>query len=876
MELIHIFLIFSVDFLSVMLATGKPDPLKDVRINAIGKNANISWNISLNEWKTTIISLYDSKGDKVTFDSSNAYKYVPFPNTSYEIVNLTLCAEYVVNILYKNTAGQWSDFTKRKFWMTNTTVTAEIEENVELSWRTGFTDNSAISVYAPTKLIYAVQFGTLIHNSDKKKYKLGEKSKDVSTINITIIRVETTDAGLYRSRDDLNVNRCCLLVVTTKPTDPTLTISPEHPFVNSRVIFTCHSTVQRWPGYIPSNLSYQFFGNRRGDDENNKLIINTLAKSDKGMNISCQATDDRKKVSIMSDAVTLDPYYGPDNVVLKPGHTTINVTEGTTLGPIRCTATCNPKCLFRWKLNQSRTFEDVLSGETLNVENIKKNKAGIYRCLVVYPYNTTLRRRTDISVNVHFSPKIRTLWLSDKNYTYGSRSPTIYSFSEGNHLTITLRIESNPDPQIVIHSSLLKFPTLLYTKQSNDFSTKLPSLRCENTGNFTIHASNGIAYGDNRTVNLVIRCKPRDVKTERKIGTKVNTDVRIVMNVISFPAPTVTWLRKTAFIWRVEKDKYDYRHNISSTIRITSIDDFSEHGIKICNTLGCIVENITLKPEDKPEAPRNFSVETTTFRSVNLSWIVGFNGGHEQTFSVQFKTRDGGQEVTKTVQTDDITTGSTVYFTLNELKADTSYQVMVLSTNKHGKRNASLEFKTKVEPTVKSPSKSASMPGILVGIGCGIAVILIIVTSLYVFCSRRNRGTKSENENEDSNEPANAEYASVAKSKSKSKKVHYKEDEIETANDEYAVVDKSNKKIDYTENDNVYSNQGDADLLIHQPLKAKPSGRSKNQDGLTYIEVSFTRKPKDRRRIIGAENRTDYVDIDFTRKADPLPDSSDE
>ncbi|CAG2234910.1 unnamed protein product [Mytilus edulis] len=130
--------------------------------------------------------------------------------------------------------------------------------------------------------------------------------------------------------------------------------------------------------------------------------------------------------------------------------------------------------------------------------------------------------------------------------------------------------------------------------------------------------------------------------------------------------------------------------------------------------------------------------------------------------------------------------------------------------------------------------------------------------------------------NEDSkmsNEPANAEYASVVKPKSKSKKVHYKEDEIETANDEYAVVDKSNKKIDYTENDNVYANQGDADLLIHhQPLKTKPSGRSKNKDGLTYIEVSFTRKPKNPLVIIGAENRTNYVDIDFTRTADPLPD----
>lgn len=96
--------------------------------------------------------------------------------------------------------------------------------------------------------------------------------------------------------------------ILAKPTDPTLTIYPEHPFVNSRVTFTCCSLVQRWPGYIPSNLSYQFFGNSRGHTEKNSFIVNNLTNSDKGRNISCQATDDRGKVSIISKNITLDPY----------------------------------------------------------------------------------------------------------------------------------------------------------------------------------------------------------------------------------------------------------------------------------------------------------------------------------------------------------------------------------------------------------------------------------------------------------------------------------------------------------------------------------------------------------------------------------------
>lgn len=104
------------------------------------------------------------------------------------------------------------------------------------------------------------------------------------------------------------------------------------------------------------------------------------------------------------------------------------------------------------------------------------------------------------------SPKIRELWLSDKSENYVS-NPTTYSLNEDFLPKMTLRIESNPDPQLVLSSSLMSFPPLKYTKSNTNFSSKLPSLTCEDSGNFTIQAVNGIKYGDNRTINFVIRCK---------------------------------------------------------------------------------------------------------------------------------------------------------------------------------------------------------------------------------------------------------------------------------------------------------------------------------------------------------------------------------
>lgn len=90
--------------------------------------------------------------------------------------------------------------------------------------------------------------------------------------------------------------------------NPILTIKAERPFANNSITFTCNSTVQRWPEYVPSKLSYQYFGNPRGYTNGNKLILKSLTKSDTGIDVSCQATDDRGKASNMSNTVTLGQY----------------------------------------------------------------------------------------------------------------------------------------------------------------------------------------------------------------------------------------------------------------------------------------------------------------------------------------------------------------------------------------------------------------------------------------------------------------------------------------------------------------------------------------------------------------------------------------
>ncbi|CAC5421305.1 unnamed protein product [Mytilus coruscus] len=425
------------------------------------------------------------------------------------------------------------------------------------------------------------------------------------------------------------------LNISAQPTKPTLILHPVHPFIDGSITFICHPTVQRWPEYIYSNLSYNFFGNPRGDIYYNTLTLQKLTKSDKGKQISCKASGDRGQVSSMSDTAILDPYYGPDNVVLKPAYTAINVTEGTSLFPILCTALCNPECIFRWEIKRTERNEVVISNKFLVVEDIKQNQSGIYRCYVVHSYDKTRMSSRDIAVNVQYSPKITALWLSDKNETDVINS-TSYSLNEDVLLKITLRIESNPDPQLVLSSSLVSFPPLKYTKSDTNFSSKLPSLTCEDSRSFTIQAVNGIKYGDTRTVNLIIGCKPRNVTVKStQIKTEVNTSEIIMMHVVSFPAPTVEWRRETGFQWTVTKDKYDYRYRIQSKIHMKSNVDFGEYGINICNRLGCNVQNIILRPKGHFIPPSNVYVVCKS-TSATVIWIPDLIGGFYKDFYVKY------------------------------------------------------------------------------------------------------------------------------------------------------------------------------------------------------------------------------------------------
>lgn len=100
-----------------------------------------------------------------------------------------------------------------EFIFSDNTVHANTNEDVALAWTTGISD--FFDIFTPLlDIIYNVQ-GVISSNSQSTKYKYDKVSTDFQKINITIINLNDTDAGLYIVKNvQGQVYGCCLLVVT--------------------------------------------------------------------------------------------------------------------------------------------------------------------------------------------------------------------------------------------------------------------------------------------------------------------------------------------------------------------------------------------------------------------------------------------------------------------------------------------------------------------------------------------------------------------------------------------------------------------------------------------------------------------------------------
>nr|CAH8866358.1 unnamed protein product [Trichobilharzia regenti] len=91
------------------------------------------------------------------------------------------------------------------------------------------------------------------------------------------------------------------------------------------------------------------------------------------------------------------------------------------------------------------------------------------------------------------------------------------------------------------------------------------------------------------------------------------------------------------------KNYADLNFTYSDTLYLTSLTitgsnmtNFGAYIANIENAEGCRQCTVILQKPSKPESPTDITIEEVTWDQVTLTWVVGFNGGYDQTIILEF------------------------------------------------------------------------------------------------------------------------------------------------------------------------------------------------------------------------------------------------
>ncbi|KAK3586304.1 hypothetical protein CHS0354_035088 [Potamilus streckersoni] len=245
---------------------------------------------------------------------------------------------------------------------------------------------------------------------------------------------------------------------------------------------------------------------------------------------------------------------------------------------ITCSATCNPPCDYRWY--HDRTMYS--SGATLSLGVIeKKTSGGNYTCEANNKF-LGLDRSSSISVNItiYYGAEIVSLSVLD--------SKTV---NENFSAIFQCQVDSNPLPTITWRKEDIN--TVLKTESGVVQSQfRIESAQCQNLGNYTCSAYNGIWTQANGTLQSFVKCHPRtdsEVPLERKVYKKVHEAAFLSYTVISYPLPKFTWmfLGNGSQTRDLPGSASVYASERQSELKFTSlnIDDFEYYSVVADNSL---------------------------------------------------------------------------------------------------------------------------------------------------------------------------------------------------------------------------------------------------------------------------------------------------
>ncbi|XP_063442589.1 carcinoembryonic antigen-related cell adhesion molecule 20-like [Mytilus trossulus] len=168
------------------------------------------------------------------------------------------------------------------------------------------------------------------------------------------------DSDLFTT--STTVKRAVLQLPTISPSTSSYTVTIGRQLSPIQCTETC------WP-----SCNVQWIGPNIFPGHGDNLTLSNIQKIHSGQ-YRCRVTNLLGKQT--SQIITVTVQYGPDTMALDPAYSVIERREGSSIGPINCSADCEPVCNFGWIYPDGQA-ED---GNVLPRHNLQKTNTGQYKC----------------------------------------------------------------------------------------------------------------------------------------------------------------------------------------------------------------------------------------------------------------------------------------------------------------------------------------------------------------------------------------------------------------------------------------------------------------------------------------------------------------
>eukprot|EP00105_Crassostrea_gigas_P045203 XP_019929351.1 PREDICTED: uncharacterized protein LOC105344511 [Crassostrea gigas] len=464
-------------------------------------------------------------------------------------------------------------------------------------------------------------------------------------------------------------------------------------------------------------------------------------------------------------------------------------------------------------------------------------------------------------------------------------------------LDLTFSVDSFPSSNVTIFHKTKRLTFLPHVTGQLSFNVSVES--CLDEGKYRVGAVNDAGYGD-FTFIAIVECSPVIVRYSSlsQKGYQVGDSLSYKLDFMSNPEAKVSW---TFINWNNKEPKELEKTLIQNQKEFTMVvinrlnfSNFGKYELELKNNLGKIKRDFHI--QGPPQSPTDLNVDCP--RSAIISWRPGFDGGATQNFVIEYSD-NSSYWLTHHPQSVVSVDNNFMSAQIHDIRPNTPYSFRIRAKNSFGVAASDTTVNCTWQNNEDEMASFLNNRNALVGIGVLVLLLLIVFAALVVLIKLKRRRESNNQDNSlrkqgnNSNEEDNASeivenilYITADDAKEQVQApVDTPVDTTQNGSDVYAVVEKK-PKTDDRDDQPVYRDVCKADQKKKKPaIAAKPSKVKKderptvNKDGLIYVDLDLKDTPSTSTEafvIHGADDRTQYVDIDFTRRADPPRDTDNE